>query len=50
MGTLLLHYYAANGLLVTNTYQGQTWAQAATLITAAALAGPIVRLEWRNMT
>jgi len=49
MGSLLLHYYAtSNGALVTNSYSGQTWAQAQTLITAAAAAGTICRLEWRN--
>lgn len=48
MGTLLLHYFLSNGLHQSFTYVGQTWAQAQTLITAAAGAGTITRMEWKK--
>lgn len=49
MVKLLLHYVLPNGSLVTNSYTGQTQAQALALFDAAAVAGVIVRAEWLRM-
>jgi hypothetical protein len=47
--SLLLHYQSTTGQLFYNTYQLSTQAAALALITAAAAAGTIIRMEWRNI-
>lgn len=49
MVTLLIAYIpTGGGTAITTTYQGQTQAQATTLITSAAAAGTIMRIEWKK--
>lgn len=49
MVTILIAYVpTAGGGIITTTYQGQTQSQATALITAAAAAGIIMRIEYKK--